>query len=337
MKAIVWTKYGSPDVLQLKEVAKPTPKDNEVLVKIHAATVTAGDCELRSLKFPLFLSLPMRIYMGLRKPKRITILGQELAGEIESAGKDVKLFKIDDQVFGTTGFGMGTYAGYKCLPEESKEMEGVLAIKPANMTYEEAAAVPFGGLEALHFLRKGNIQSGQKVLINGAGGSIGTFAVQLAKYFGAGGVTGVDSTGKLDMLRSIGADQVIDYTQEDFTKSGETYDVIFDVVGKSSFSGCIRSLKKKGFYLLANPGLSQMVRGRWTSMTSSKKVIFGAASPKTEDLIFLKELIEAGKIKSVIDRRYPLEQTVEAHRYVEKGHKKGNVVITLEKGNQGTA
>jgi len=329
MKAIVWTKYGSSAVLQLKEVAKPTPKDNEVLVKIHATTVTAGDCELRRLKFPIWLWLPMRIYVGLRKPKKITILGQELAGEIESVGKDVKLFRKGDQVFGTTGFGFGAYAEYICLPEKPEEMEGPLAIKPANMTYEEAAAVPVGGLEALHFLRKGNIQSGQKVLINGAGGSIGTFAIQLAKYFGAE-VTGVDSTRKLDMLRSIGADQIIDYTQEDFTKSGETYDVIFDVVGKSSFSGCIRSLKKKGFYLLANPGLSQMVRGRWTSMTSSKKVIFGAASPKTEDLIFLKELIEAGKIKSAIDRRYPLEQIAEAHSYVDKGQKTGNVVITVE-------
>ena len=215
---------------------------------------------------------------------------------------------------------MGAYAEYICLPEEPEE--GALAIKPANMTYEEAAAVPVGGLEALCFLRQGNIQSGQKVLINGAGGTIGTFAVQLAKYFGAE-VTGVDSTGKLDMLRSIGADQVIDYTQEDFTKSGETYDFILDVVGKSSFSGSIRSLKQNGRYLIANPGPSQMVRGRWTSMTSSKKVIFGAAYPKTEDLIFLKELIEAGKIKSVIDRRYPLEQIAEAHRYVETGHKKG--------------
>ncbi|MCP4210782.1 MAG: NAD(P)-dependent alcohol dehydrogenase, partial [Halieaceae bacterium] len=206
---------------------------------------------------------------------------------------------------------------------------GALAIKPANMTYEEAAAVPVGGFEALHFLRQGNLQSGQKVLINGAGGTIGTFAVQLAKYFGAE-VTGVDSTAKLDMLRSIGADQVIDYTQEDFTKSGETYDYILDVVGKSSFSGSIRSLKQNGRYLIANQGLSQMVRGRWTSMTSSKKVIFGAASPKTEDILFLKELIEAGELKPVIDRTYPLEQTAEAHRYVEKGHKKGNVVISVE-------
>jgi 2-desacetyl-2-hydroxyethyl bacteriochlorophyllide A dehydrogenase len=328
MKAIVWTKYGPPDVLQLKEVEKPTPKEDEVLVRVCATTVTAGDCEMRRLKIPILFRLPMRIYNGLRKPKKITIIGQELAGEIESVGKDVKLFKKGDQVFAATGFGFGAYAEYKCLPED-----GVVAIKPANMTYEEAAAVPTGGLEALHFLRKGNIQSGQKVLIIGAGGSIGTFAVQLARYFGAE-VTGVDSTRKLDMLRSIGADQVIDYTQEDFTKSGETYDVIFDVVGKSSFSGSIRSLKQNGRYLLANPGLSQMVRGLWTTMRSSKKVIFGAASQKTEDLIFLKELIEAGKIKSVIDRRYPLEQTAEAHRYVETGQKKGNVVITLEHNNK---
>ncbi len=326
MKAIVWTKYGSPDGLQLQEVEKPTPKENEVLVKVCATTVTAGDCEMRSLKLPVLFRLPMRIYNGLIKPRRIPILGQELAGEIESVGKDVTLYKKGDQVFGTTGFGFGAYAEYKCLPEESKM--GVLASKPVNMTYEEAAAVPTGGLEALHFLRKGNIQSGQKVLIVGAGGSIGTFAVQLARYFGAE-VTGVDSTGKLDMLRSIGADQVIDYTQEDFTKSAETYDVIFDVMGKSSFSDSVRSLKQNGRYLLGNAGLTQMVRGRWTSMRSSKKVIIGAANQKTEDLLFLKELIESGKIKSVIDRRYPLEQTAEAHRYVETGQKKGNVVITV--------
>ncbi len=249
------------------------------------------------------------------------------------------MFKKGDQVFAATGFvGMGTCAEYICLPEEHEE--GALAIKPANMTYEEAAPVPVGGLEALHFLRQGNIQSGQKVLIIGAGGPIGPFAVQLAKYFGAE-VTGVDSTRKLDMLRSIGADQVIDYTQEDFTKSGRTYDVILDVVGKSSFSGSIRSLKQNGRYLLADPGLSQMVRGRWTSNTkgltrrqAGKKVIFGAADPKSEDLVFLKELIEAGKIKSVIDRRYPLEQTAEAHRYVESGQKKGHVVITVEHNNK---
>src|SRR3989304_5389981 len=327
MKAIVWTKYGSPEVLQLREAAKPAPKETEVLIRIYATAVTAGDCEMRSLKFPVWLSLPMRIYAGIKKPQRVTILGQELAGEIESVGKDVKLFKKGDQVFATTGFGFGAYAEYKCLPEKPKM--GVLARKPTNMTYEEAAAVPTGGLEALHFLRKGNIQSGQKVLIIGAGGSIGTFAVQLARYFGAE-VTGVDSTGKLDMLRSIGADHVIDYTQEDFTKSAETYDVIFDVMGKSSFSGSVRSLKQNGRYLLGNAGLTQMVRGRWTSMRSSKKVIIGAANQKTEDLLFLKELIEAGKIKPVIDRCYPLEQIAEAHRYVETGQKKGHVVITVE-------
>jgi len=324
MKAIVWTKYGPPDVLQLKEVEKPTPKDNEVLIRIYATTVLAGDCELRSLKFSLLMRALMRLGFGLRKPKRVTILGGDLAGEIESVGKDVKLFKKGDQVFGMTGPKLGAHAEYICLPEE-----GLLVIKPANMTYEEAAAVPVGGLNALHFLRKGNIQSGQKVLINGAGGSIGTFAVQLAKSFGAE-VTGVDSTRKMDMLRSIGADQVIDYTQEDFTKSGETYDVIFDVVGKSSFSGCISSLNKNGFYVLANPKLSLYIRRLWTSMKSSKKVITGIASYKTEDLIFFKDLIEAGKIKSVIDRRYPLEQIPEAHRYVETGQKIGNVVITFE-------
>jgi NADPH:quinone reductase-like Zn-dependent oxidoreductase len=333
MKAIVWTKYGPPDVLQLQEVEKPAPKEDEVLIRIYATTAFAGDCELRSLKLPIYYGLPLRLYNGLRKPTRITILGQELAGEIEAAGKDIKRFKEGDQVFGTPGFSMGAYAEYKCLPEEPGEMDGVLAIKPANMSYEEAAAVPVGGLEALHYLRKGNIQKGQKVLINGAGGSIGTFAVQLAKYYGAE-VTAVDSTGKLDMLRSIGADHVVDFTQEDFTKSGQAYDVIFDVVGKSSFSGSIRSLKQNGRYLMANPGLSQMVRGRWTSGISDKEVISGSVSYNTENLVTLKELIEAGKIKTVIDRRYPLEQTAEAHRYVETGNKKGNVVITVEHNNK---
>ena len=326
MKAIVWTAYGPPNVLQLKEVKKPTPKANEVLIRIHATTVTAGDCEARNLKFPILFRLLMQMYVGLRKPKRITILGQELAGEIEAIGKDVKRFKAGDQVFGTTGLGFGAYAEYICLPEKSAM--GVLATKPANMTYAEAAAVPTGGLEALHFIRKGNIQRGEKVLIIGAGGSIGSFAVQLAKYFGAE-VTGVDSSGKLNMLRTIGADHVIDYTQEEITKHAEIYDVIFDVMGKSSFSGSLRSLKQNGRYLLGNAGLSQMVRGRWTSIRSSKKVLIGAATQKNEDLLLLKALIETGKIKSVIDRRYPLEQIAEGHRYVDTGQKKGNVVITI--------
>ncbi len=329
MKAIVWTKYGPPDVLQLKEVAKPTPKDHEVLIRIDATTVTAADCELRSLKLPIWLRLPLRIYLGLIRPRNM-ILGQELAGEVEAVGNEVTRFRKGDQVFGWTGFRLGAYAEYTCLPED-----GMLAIKPANMTYEEAAALPVGGLEAVHLLRKGHIQSGEKILIHGAGGSIGTFAVQLARYFGAE-VTAVDSTGKLDMLRSIGADQVIDYTQADFTKNGETYDVIFDVVGKSSFSRSVRSLKHHGRYLLANPKLSQTVRGRRILRRSSKTVIpyaARAASETTEDFNFLKELIEAGKIHSVIDRRYPLEHIAEAHRYVDTGHKKGNVVITVAHTN----
>ena len=333
MKAIVWTKYGPPDVLELREVEKPTPKNNEVLIRIYATTVTAGDCELRNLKFPIYLSLVIRLWRGLIKPRGTSILGTELAGEIEAVGKDVTLFDIGDQVFGSAGMSFGANAEYITLPEEPGEMEGGVAIKPANMTYAEAAAVPFGGRDALHFLRKGNIQSGQKILINGAGGSIGTFAVQLAKDFEAE-VTAVDSTSKLDMLRSIGADEVIDYTQEDFTKNGEIYDIIFDVVGTISLSTSQRSITQNGTYLLANPMSTQMVRGPWTRMTSSKKVVIQTSSPTIADLAFLRGLIEAGKIQSVIDRRYSLEQIAEAHRYVEKGGKKGNVVITVDHINK---
>jgi NADPH:quinone reductase-like Zn-dependent oxidoreductase len=327
MKAIVWTKYGSPDVLRLMEIGKPSPREDEVLIKVNAATVTAGDCEMRSLKFPIWLSLPMRLYIGVRKPKRVRIIGQELAGEIEAVGKKVSHYKVGDQVFASTGFSTGTYAEYVCLPE--KPEEGALALKPTNMSHEEAAAVPLGGLESLHFLRKGNVRSGQKVLINGAGGSIGTFGIQLAKHFGAE-VTAVDSTAKLDMLRAIGADQVIDYTRGDFTKNGQTYDVIFDVVGKSSFGASMRSLNENGVYLIANPRLSTLIRARWASRFSSKKVILEMTIQKTEDLNFLKGLVEAGKIRTVIDRRYPLEKTADAHRYVETGQKKGNVIITID-------
>lgn len=326
MKAIVWTNYGPPDVLHLQEVEKPAPKDNEVLIRVHATTAFAGDCEMRGLKIPVPYRIPMRLYTGIRKPTRITILGQELSGVIEALGREVHRFKEGDPVFGTTGFHLGAYAEYVCLAVSADE--GALAIKPANLSHEEAAAVPVGGLEALHFLRQANIREGQNVLINGAGGSIGTMAVQLAKSDGAE-VTAVDSTGKLDMLRSIGATHVIDYTREDFTKSGESYDVIFDVVGKSPFSGSLRSLKKDGIYLLGNAGLMQMVRGRWASRTGSPKIITGTSSHKAADLVFLKELIEAGKIKPVIDRIYPFEQTAEAHAYVDSGQKKGNVAITV--------
>jgi NADPH:quinone reductase-like Zn-dependent oxidoreductase len=327
MKAIVWTQYGPPDVLQLQEVEKPTPKDNEVLIKVHAATVTIGDCELRSMKGPILLSLIFRIYVGLIKPKRVTILGQELAGEIEAVGKAVTKFKKGDQIFAPCLLHLGAYAEYKCLPESYP------VLKPASMTCEEAATIPTGGINGLDFLRVANVQSGEKVLINGAGGSIGTYAVQIAKLFGAE-VTCVDSEEKLDMLRSIGADHVIDYTKEDFTKSGETYDVIIDVIGKSSFSRSVRSLKPNGRYVLGNPSLSSRIRARWTPMTLGKKVIVALAHHKAEYYTFLEELMEAGKLKSIIDRRYPLEQTAEAHRYVDQGHKKGNVVITVGQDNK---
>jgi NADPH:quinone reductase-like Zn-dependent oxidoreductase len=326
MKAVLWTKYGSPDVLQLHDIEKPAPKENEVLIKVHAATVTAGDCEMRRLKFPVWLALPLRIYVGIQKPKRVRILGQELAGEVEAIGSAVTQFKPGDEVFGTTGFRFGAYAEYITLPSEPDL--GVLALKPANMTFEEAATVPTGGIEALHFLRKANIQPGEKVLIIGAGGSIGTIGIQLAKYYGAE-VTGMDSTDKLNMLRDLGADHVIDYTKDDFSRGSKTYDVIFDVAGKTPLSNSLEMLNENGRLLLANPGMLQMFRGQKVSSKGTKKVIIGTANQTTEMLLFLKELVEAGKLRSVIDRCYPLAQTADAHRYVETGQKKGNVVIKV--------
>jgi NADPH:quinone reductase-like Zn-dependent oxidoreductase len=329
MKAIVWTKYGPPDALQLKEVETPTPGADEVLIRVHAATASTPDSELRRLKLPLLFALPLRLYLGILKPTRITILGTEFAGEVVSVGKAVTEYSPGDQVYGYTGLGMRTYAEYLCLSEKPTALASVMGKRPANITYEEAAALPFGGLEALHSLRQAKIQPGQKVLIVGAGGSIGTYSVQLAKHYGAE-VTGVDKPGKLEMLRSIGAAHVIDYTKADFTRNGQIYDVILDTIGKSPFSRSLRSLKENGTYLNANPGLFGGIWMRWFSKSGGKQVITWTAGYSVKNLNALKELVEAGVIKPVIDRRYPLEQTAEAHRYVDTGNKKGNVVITME-------
>ena len=322
MKAAICTAYGSPEVLQLKEVDKPVPGDDDVLIRIHASTVTMGDCELRSLTLPLWTRIPMRLFMGYHKPRKFTP-GMELSGVIESVGKNVVRFKKGDPVFGSGGMGMGANAEYKVQRHTSG-----LAIKPPGISFEEAATIPVGGLNALHFLRKAKIRPGQKVLVNGAGGSIGTYGVQLAKLYGAE-VTAVDSGDKLDMLRTIGADHVIDYTQEDFSRSGEKYDVIFDMVYRSRFHQCINSLKEDGYYLMANPGPRRMLLALWVSRTTSKKVIFEFAGERVEDLDHLAQLMASGKLKAVIDRRFPLERIQEAHAYVGGGRKKGNVVVEV--------
>ena len=325
MKAIVYHKYGAPDVLQLDEVETPKPRNTEVLIRIHATTVTAGDVNARGFTFvPPGLGPLARMMLGLRKPKR-QILGVELAGEIEAVGRDVKQFKDGDQGFGIDGNGFGAYAEYKCMDEK-----GALALKPAALTYEEAAAIPFGGTTVLGFLRRGKLESRERVLVNGASGGVGTAAVQLAKHFGAE-VTGVCSTANAALVKSLGADYVIDYTKEDFTQSGETYDLILDtVVGKSSFARCRDSLKQNGRYLAVAGGMRALVQMLWTSMIGDKKVIAVSAAEWAEDLRFLAELAQAGKFTPVIDRRYPFEQIVEAHRYVDTGRKRGNVVISLE-------
>ena len=324
MKAIVCTDYGSPDVLQVREVEKPTPKHDEVLIRIRATTVSAADCELRRFDFPGWVWLPIRLWFGLRRPRR-PVLGQELAGDVEAVGKDVRSLREGDRVFAATGIGLGAHAEYICLREAPEG--GAMATMPSNLSYEEAAAVPYGGGEALKFLREGKIRRGQNLLINGAGGSFGTFAVQLAKVYGAQ-VTAVDSAPKLAMLRAIGADQVIDYTRETFTDSGETYDVIFDVVRNSSSGRMVRSLRQNGAYLTANPGWSQVMLALWSRITSSKRVVLGVSGATNEDLAHLRGLIEAGKIRPVVDRRFSLEEAAEAHRYAESGEKMGSIVIS---------
>ncbi|MGG2065410.1 NAD(P)-dependent alcohol dehydrogenase [Bacillus sp. S14(2024)] len=326
MKVIVYTKYGPPEVLQLKEVEKPIPKENEILVKVKATTVTVADIRSRSFTVPLAFWLPARIALGFRQPKK-EILGMELAGEVESVGKGVKTFKEGDQVFAASLAGFGAYAEYKCLPED-----GPVSIKPSNITFAEAAAIPIGARTALYFLRKANIQSCQRVLVYGASGSVGSYAVQLAKHFGAN-VTGVCSTTNLELVKSLGADQVIDYTTEDFSRTDEKYDVIFEAVNKSSFSACMKVLKKDGTYINVTEPLPSL-QMLWTKLTSSKKLLLSRNPPETaEALHFLKELVEMGKLKVVIDRYYEFEEIVEAHRYVEKGHKKGNVIINVEYNN----
>ena len=323
MKAIICTKYGPPEVLQLKEVAKPVPSDHEILVKVSATTVTAGESLVRRFAVPPSYWLLARLAIGWSKPRK-AILGMVVAGEVEAVGNSITRFQRGDQVFAYDITRFRTYAEYTCLPESS-----AIALKPSNVTYEEAAAIPYGGITALHFLKQGKIEAGQHVLIYGASGSVGTWAVQLARHFGAR-VTGVCSTTNVALVKALGADQVIDYTKEDWTRSGQTYDLLFDAVGKTSFPDCLKVLKQEGVYLqsVAAPALS--LRMLWAGMTSSKTLIGGEATPTTEHLIFLKELVEVGKIKPVIDRRYPLEQIVEAHRYVDQGHKKGDVIITVQ-------
>jgi len=326
MKAVVYEKYGPPDVLELREVEKTTPKDNEILIKTHAATVTSGDWRVRSLNIPVGFGLIARLVLGFSRPRQ-PILGTELAGKIESVGKDVRKFKVGDQVFAFGDASMGCYVEYKCMSED-----GLVALKPSNLTYDEAAALSFGGTTALDFFRRGKLQSGERVLVNGASGGVGTAAVQLAKHFGAD-VTGVCSAANVELVRSLGAAHVIDYTKEDFTQNGETYDVIVDTVGTAPFSRSKNSLRESGRLLMVLGSLPDMLQIPWASMTSNKKIIAGPATVRAEDLRFLAQLAQAGEFKPVIDRRYPFEQIVEAHRYVDTGRKKGNVVITLEQGD----
>jgi NADPH:quinone reductase-like Zn-dependent oxidoreductase len=328
MKAIVYESYGSPDVLELREVPKPRPKDNEVLIRTHATTVSSGDWRARSLQMPAGFGFMGRLVFGISKPRQ-PILGTELAGQIESVGKDVSRFKVGDRVFAFSGAAMGCHAEYKCMPED-----GAVALKPPNLTYDQAAALSFGGTTALSFLRRAKLQRGETVLINGASGAVGTAAVQLARHFGAH-VTGVCSTANVELVKSLGARQVIDYTKEDFTATGERYDIIVDTAGTAPFSRSKGSLKDGGRCLLVLGGLPDLLRMPWVTLSSRKKIIAGPATTRPEDVHFLAGLAEAGEFTPVIGRRYTFEQMAEAHAYVDTGHKKGNVVVTLTQDEVG--
>lgn len=323
MKAVIWTAYGDPEVLQLRDVPTPAPKAGEALIKVRATTVMLGDCEVRGMKLPLWARLPLRLYAGVIRPSRVTILGQELAGEVEAVGEGVTKFKAGDAVFAPTIFRMGAYAQFACLPAS------YLQIKPEGISFVEATTIPTGGVYAMLQLRLAQMQPGQHIVINGAGGSIGTYAVQIAKAQGAE-VTAVDSAEKLAMLRDIGADHLLDFRQEDFTQMGRTYDAIIDVAGKSSFNQSLQSLKPDGRFVLGNPSLVDMLKGKRTSKHSGRQVLFNQTAHTRQNYAAIIALIEAGKVKPIIDQCYPLEQIAEAHRYVEAGHKKGNVVITVE-------
>ena len=325
MKAIVCTAYGSPDVLKLEEVEKPRPKAGELLVRVRATTVSRADCEIRRFEFPAWVWLPVRLAFGVVRP-RVRILGQEFAGEVEALGAGVTAFAPGDRVYGTTGIGLGAYAEYVCVG--GRRAGSVVAPMPAALSYAEAAAVPYGASEALRFLRKGGIAAGQRVLIIGAGGSFGTYAVQLARHAGAA-VVAVDSAGKLEMLRELGADQVIDYAEQDFADGAGGFDVVFDVVGRAPFRSVARVLRPGGRYVIANPHTAQLVRGLWASLTSDRKMILSSGTGTDEHLRAVTALIEAGELRPVIDRDYPLEQMAEAHRYAETEQKLGNIVIVV--------
>lgn len=329
MRAVIWTDYGRPEVLQHRDIEKPVPQDNEVLIKVHATTVFPGDAELRRFEVPfLLLWLPMRLWIGLWKPKRVTILGQEVAGEVEAVGKDVTRFKAGDKVIGMVGMGFGGYAEYVCLTADLTLNKGIVALKPKNMSYEEAAAIPVGGLNAWHFIRRANIQPGEKVLINGSAGSIGSYAVQFAKSFGAD-VTAVDCQEKLDMLREIGADQVIDYQKGDFTRSENKYDVIFDIIDKASYSRCMKCLNPNGRLINVNTRPIHLLRAFLTSRYGNKKFICEIARVADEDFLAVTQLIEEGKVNTHIDRVYPLNKIVDAHRYVDTKMKAGHVILKV--------